>query len=154
MPAARAKGGKMALWIGLAIALIAVVFIGWKLFKTGETAQATPAGQTATTQDPAATAAAKKEVQDLVAAVGKLIVLPSEEPTVATVMDAKKLIAEQTFYQGAINGDKLLIYPKAQKAIIYSPSRGVLVNVGPVYFNNDQAQTTAPAAKKATTTTN
>ncbi len=76
-----------------------------------------------------------QEVEDILVKVGKLIVLPEGEvPELATVQDAESLAAEQAFFEGSINGDKLLIY--SQKALIYSPSRDILVNVGPIYVSD------------------
>ncbi len=72
------------------------------------------------------------EVQKIVAEVGKLIVLPeSEEPTVATISDVEKLRG-QPFFANAQNGDKVLIYTKAQKAILYDPINNIIVEVAPL----------------------
>lgn len=80
----------------------------------------------------------KKEVDNVVAAVGKLIVLPTDQqPTVATIQDVVALAKEQPFFNGAENGDKLLFYQ--DKAIIYSTKYDKLVNVGPVYNQGGQA---------------
>src|ERR1700722_19441064 len=60
----------------------------------------------------------------LISEVGKLIVLPSgEQPTVATVSDINKLKG-QSFFVHARDGDKVLIYSKAQEAILYDPLAG------------------------------
>ena len=57
----------------------------------------------------------------LIGEVGKLIVLPtSEQPTIATVSDVNRLKG-QSFFAHARNGDKVLIYTKAQEAILYDP---------------------------------
>jgi hypothetical protein len=86
---------------------------------------------------------AKKDIDQLVKKVSKLIVLPTgETPTIATINDAMGLAKNQTFYKGSINGDKVLIYFKAQKAYIYSPSKNVLVNVGPIYVDKSAKPTT------------
>ncbi len=88
--------------------------------------------------------------EQLLAKVGRLIVLPSgETPTIASVVDAEKLKNEQAFYRDVQNDDLVLIYPQAQKAFIYRPSTDVLVNVGPVYMNNEA--TSAPATEEPTT---
>jgi len=86
----------------------------------------------------------KKEVMELVKKVGGLIVLPSgETPTVATITDADGLSKNQNFYKGAQDGDKVLIYFKAQKAYIYSPKLNRLINVGPVYVDSATTSTTS-----------
>ena len=97
------------------------------------------------------------QVKELVAKVGKLIILPTgEEPVVATINDASALVKDQVFYKGAKNGDVVLVYQKNAKAIVYSPERNVIVNVGPVVLQDQPAATPAPAPAKieapATTT--
>lgn len=74
--------------------------------------------------------------------VGKLIALPADEtPTIATVEDKTKL-ADQAFFSAAENGDKLLIYTKAQKAIVYRPSTNQIINVGPISIDPQASGTT------------
>ena len=88
---------------------------------------------------------------DLISKVSKLVILPTgEDPAVATINDAASLIKEQVFYKNAINGDIVLVYQKAAKAIVYSPSRNIIVNVGPVFLpdNTGTATTTATTTKK------
>jgi len=85
----------------------------------------------------------KEEIEKVLKDVGKLILLPTNEtPTVATIEDAQALAKDQAFFAEAQNGDKVLIY--SDRAIIYSPERNVLVNVGPIYFQ-DQATPTEEA---------
>lgn len=81
---------------------------------------------------------AEKMSEDTAVLLGKVkkhMVLPEENPTIATITDAENLIQQQPFYAGSQNGDKLLIFPNAKKAIIYSEARDKLINVGPIYFN-------------------
>ena len=67
--------------------------------------------------------------------MGKLLALPSDEkPTVATITDVEKL-KEQVFFKNAMNNDKVLIYTKAKKAILYRPSENKIVEVGAVNIN-------------------
>ena len=76
--------------------------------------------------------AAQMEQQALIERVGKLIALPQDEqPTIATVSDIEKLKG-QPFFEKAKNGDKVLIYNKAKKAILYDPVADKIVEVGPV----------------------
>jgi hypothetical protein len=95
----------------------------------------------------------KEQVAELIKAVGKLIELPTgETPTIATVSDKTKL-ANQSFFQRAENGDKVLIYTQAKKAILYRPSINKIVEVSPVNlgsFQNPQ-QTTKPSAQASPT---
>ncbi len=82
------------------------------------------------TADPQATA--QKELDKTVGAVGKLMVLPEDEtPTLATVEDPAKL-QDQPFFKNAKKGDKVLIYTRSQKAILYDPSLNKIVEVAPV----------------------
>ncbi len=75
---------------------------------------------------------AKKETEELVSIVSKLIELPKDEvPTVATILDKEKL-ADQPFFIKGENGDKLLAYSVAKIAILYRPSIGKIINVAPI----------------------
>jgi len=78
--------------------------------------------------------------------VGKLMVLPEgETPTIATVSDPDKL-KDQAFFAHAKTGDKVLIYAKAKKAILYSPTDNRIVEVAAI----DLGGTPAAAPKPAT----
>ena len=94
------------------------------------------------------------QVQAIIAKVGKLIILPTgEDPVVATISDASTLMKEQAFYKGSENGDIVLVYQKAAKAIVYSPSRNLIVNVGPVVLQNPQTTVAATSTTTSTATT-
>jgi hypothetical protein len=98
------------------------------------------------------TQAQQAQVKEILTKVGNLIILPTgEEPVVATITDASSLIKDQVFYKGAQNGDVVIVYQKAAKAIVYSPERNIIVNVGPVFLQ-DQAATSPTEATPATTT--
>ncbi|OGY88929.1 MAG: hypothetical protein A2677_02050 [Candidatus Komeilibacteria bacterium RIFCSPHIGHO2_01_FULL_52_14] len=89
--------------------------------------------------------AAQEETRELIARVGKLIVLPSdEEPTIATVADPEKL-KDQPFFAKAKAGDRVLIYTNARKAILYDPVSNKIIEVAPVNIGNAQAPQPAPA---------
>lgn len=82
--------------------------------------------------------AAQEEAKTLVNAVGKLIELPNDEtPTMATVSDSKKL-SSQPFFKNAQNGDKVLIYTKNKKAILYRPSSNKIIEVAPINISDTQ----------------
>ncbi len=74
----------------------------------------------------------KAENEALVEEVGKIYDLPKDEtPTIATVIDKEKL-KDQPFFANAQNGDKILIFTKSKKAIVYRPKEKVIVNAGPI----------------------
>lgn len=92
------------------------------------------------------------ETKDILAKLEKHIVLPQDEsPMIATINDPEALAKEQTFYVGAQKGDKVIVYFKARKAIVYSPAKDIILNVGPVYLQEQsgafQTQPIAPEAK-------
>jgi hypothetical protein len=81
---------------------------------------------------------AQRETARLVLAVGKFMELPADEtPTVATIQDKDKL-KDQPFFAKAENGDKLLAYTKAMKAILYRPSTNKIIEVAPIYINQPE----------------
>jgi predicted negative regulator of RcsB-dependent stress response len=89
-------------------------------------------------------AAAQAETKQITAQVGKLIELPANEtPTVATVVDATKL-QKQAFFSSAKNGDRVLIYTQAKKAILYRPSINKVIQVAPVNIGNTQSSQSQP----------
>ena len=74
-------------------------------------------------------AAIRKEIKALTSRIGGFMELPAgEQPTLATVADQEKLKGQE-FFTHAQNGDKLLIYSKAKKAILYRPSTGKIIEV-------------------------
>lgn len=74
--------------------------------------------------------------------IGKLISVPKDEtPTLATVTDKTKL-KDQPFFKDAENGDVILIFPQAKKAIIYREKDNKLINVGPIAITSDTKATT------------
>lgn len=95
-----------------------------------------------------------QETQMLLDKIGQLMILPTDEvPMIATISDKASLMkAEQinaAFFSKSENGDKVLVYKKAGKAIIYRPSTNQLVEVGPV---NVEQKTTAQSVAGIETT--
>lgn len=75
---------------------------------------------------------AENELEKVLKQVGKHIKLPTgETPTLATVSDKKKL-GEEDFFKEAENGDKVLVYLEARKAILYRPSVDKIIEVSTV----------------------
>lgn len=92
--------------------------------------------------DPNATI--EKEIKSLTASVGKFMELPAEEqPTLATVTDQAKLKG-QDFFANAQNGDKLLVYPKAKKAILFRPSTGKIIEATNLTSDSHSAPVVSP----------
>ncbi len=88
------------------------------------------------------TEAAKAATERLVTEVGRLVQLPTgEAPTIATVSDAAKL-KSQTFFAKAQNGDKVLIYTQAKRAILYRPSTDKVIEIAPVNLGANQTSNT------------
>lgn len=74
---------------------------------------------------------ASKETDTVIAAVGRLMVLPDETPTIATVDDPDKLKG-QPFFENAKKGDKVLIFSKAKRAVLYDPVADKIVESAPL----------------------
>lgn len=91
----------------------------------------------------------EQQVSRLIRAVGKHMILPEGNPTVAVIQDATALEG-QLFFKNAQNGDVVLVY--ADQAIIYNPKSDMLVNVGPV-IKDPNTSATSSATTEATTQT-
>ncbi len=88
-------------------------------------------------------AQAQAESDKLISEVSLLIALPTDEkPTIATVSDVSK-VQDQPFFKNAKNGDKVLIYTNAKKAILYRPTEKRIIEVGAVNINNQQSDAKA-----------
>lgn len=100
-------------YVVTALVLIPLVaFGGYKVFKNFESSKNTASG--------------------VLEAVGKLVSLPQdEEPTVATITDLAPLEGQQ-FFKDAHIGDKVIVYKKAGKAILYRPSQNKIITAAPL----------------------
>ena len=136
------------LLIGL-IALIVIALVGGLVFTLRDRNQLKNQLNTLSqAQTQAKQPDSTAEAKELAAVVSKLIEVPTDElPTVATVVDASKVKA-QAFFANAQNGDKVLLYTKASKAILYRPSTNKIVEVAPINIGNNQTSTTPTAPKK------
>lgn len=132
-PMMKKISGANRLLIGLIIVLVAA--IGY-LYTQYSALKADP------------TKEAQAEVDRLVSQVSKLIVLPTDEqPTVATVSDIEKL-KDQPFFAKAQNGNKVLIYTGAKKAILFDPVANKIIEVAPINIG-DSTKTKQTAPKPA-----
>lgn len=72
-------------------------------------------------------------LKDILKSVSTHIDIPDDVPLMALIDNADDLKKNQKFYTDAKDGDILLIF--ASEAIIYRPINDVIVNVGPVIFD-------------------
>ncbi len=97
----------------------------------------------------------KEEVRSITSSIGRFMELPQgEEPTLATVTDIEKL-KDQEFFKSAVNGDKVLIYTQARKAILYRPSTEKIIEFAPLVIgtqNQEQAELVTIAIYNGTKT--
>jgi len=93
--------------------------------------------------------AASEETKAILDKVGRHIVLPlDEQPTIATISDKEKL-KDQPFFAKAKNGDKVLIYNLARKAILFDPVADKIIDVAPINISTPSATTTLTPLKIA-----
>ena len=131
----------------LAVALTIVAVFGVKAFLPSSFAAKPTAAQSPS--------AVQQDVASLIKAVSKHILIKTgETPAVATVMDPDALRQQNpTFYQDAQKGDRLLVW--SDKAVLYSPSRDILLFVMPLNGQGAQSvvapqtNTTAPSTNGA-----
>lgn len=122
------SGRKM---LALLVILVLAAAVGYFAYKYNEAQQ-----DVERLSNP--TESAKLASEQLVSEVGQLVVLPTgETPTIATVSDASKL-KNQAFFAEAENGDKVLIYTQAKRAILYRPSTGKVIEIAPINLGNNQ----------------
>ncbi len=125
------------MWILLILALGAFM---WSFLNYTQTKK-----QLAILTDPKlASELSQRETEVLLEKIAKHAVLPKEKnPVVAVINDVEQLAATQDFYSMAHNGDKVVIYSNARKAIIYDEKADRIVNIGPVIYS-DQPTPAAP----------
>ena len=83
-----------------------------------------------------------KDIENLVEKMSQVAVLPEDEtPTVLTISDLTKLHSNP-FFKDAKLKDKILIFKKAGRIILYDPLGHKIVNMGP-YSEPEQEATPA-----------
>lgn len=83
----------------------------------------------------------QEKAKQVVEQVKKLMDIDtSVEPTVATIVDVKKLQEKNPFYNKAQNGDYLIVTPT--RAILYRESDNIILDVVPVQIEPAPAATT------------
>jgi hypothetical protein len=73
-----------------------------------------------------------KETETVIAKVKKLVVLPPEEPKIMTVQNVAELKKTQRFFADVEDGDVVLVFENAKKAVVYRPSANLVVNIAPI----------------------
>lgn len=132
------KKGSFKKWAILTIALILIAGIGAFAYNRY------------TKTESYLTKKAQKEAKVTIESARELIILPEGEPSIFVVQDPDLLASQQAFFKGSVKGDQLLVYPESGKAVIYSPSRNIIVNSGPVTFDDKDKQA-LPTKSKAET---
>lgn len=87
----------------------------------------------------------------LIEEVKKLMIIPDEVPTIVTVSE-KERVQSQKFFEKAENGDKVLVFTNAKKAILYRPSVNKIVEVGSVNISQETQEETPVATGSASPT--
>lgn len=127
------------------IALIIVAGLGIGIYMYSKTGEGFDLGLTNfAEQNP------ENEAERVIRQVGKIYLLPEEVPTIATVSD-KTQLSDKVFFQKADNGDKVLLYKTAAIAILYRPSIGKIINVGPVNLEDGEIEASTPVEGELTT---
>jgi len=125
------KPTKRSLWkifVGLFVLLLIGLAIAYWQTRQRLLASLTPDGQLAY---------AEKEAGQVLSELSLLAILPNEEPVVATVVGAETLRSESDFYRDAQDGDKLVMFPQAERVYLYRPGLRRLVNVGPLTLEGE-----------------
>ena len=78
---------------------------------------------------------ARADAAALVREVERVMLLPDEEATVATVQDASRLRG-QDFFRDTENGDRVLIFTEARRAVIWRPGENRVINSGPIVISS------------------
>jgi len=132
-PKYRHKPNTNKVWKKLAvvviIAIFAGLFYGYIHTRSQLEAAKNPSGNTGNSES--------LQLQDK---IGRLAALPTgETPTIATVNDASKL-KSQAFFANSKNGDKVLIFTKSGKAVLYRPSTNQIVEYSTVNLSGGTGQ--------------
>lgn len=91
------------------------------------------------------------ETEQITKAISKFMELPNEHPSLVTVTDEMKL-KQQPFFQNAQNGDKVLIFQNAKRAILYRPATKKVIDVAPIRtLPPESTATVTPSPEPAST---
>ena len=68
----------------------------------------------------------------LIKKVAQLMILPDEKPVIIAVTDVAHL-KKNSFFRDAKAGNKVLVFRKADRAVLYDPSLNKILSVGSLY---------------------
>lgn len=89
-----------------------------------------------------------KEKSDLLQKVSEIYLFPGdEEPTIATVSDPE-LLKNQSFFSNSQVGDKVIIFAKAGKAILYRPSTNKIIDIVLIQSNTNNKDVSTSSKNK------
>ena len=118
-----------AMMIAMVIALLTVSGVAFYFYREANKSESEPHAAVALGEDTA-----------IIQKVGRLILLPEERPTVATVSNPENL-KDQPFFAHAKAGDKVLVYSIAKKVYLYDPVGNIIVNVAPLTIETTASTT-------------
>lgn len=131
------------------LAILAIIGVGISAFLFYQYQKTQKELQTIKKATTASQGASSDQLSKIVAEVGKIMKLPEGEvPTMATISDISKL-KEQAFFQNGKNGDILLVYNKAGKAILYNPTEKKIVEIAPVGSTGTPASSPGASATRS-----
>lgn len=112
----------------LFLLVVAVSALAYGILRTGGISLL---GKNGFSESVAVSASGTSTKAQIIEAVGKMTILPQgEDPVLGTVQDPT-LLKDQPFFTYAERGDKVLIYQRARRAILYRPSSGKIIETMP-----------------------
>ena len=127
---------KSILWGLILVILAGSAFGSFYFYNTNQTALKKLTQLTTNTSSTADDS--EKTITDL----AKLLLIPTDDtPTIAVISDISKL-ANQPFFTKAQNGDKIIVFPKSQKVVLYRPSTNKVVDM--TIFTNSPSPSPNP----------
>ena len=121
----------IAAFVATGLGIIGGAILFWYMYNPAMVAPQ-QTSQQKTTSAATSSAASTTAVAEIVRRVGALMALPTdEEPTLAMVRDVATL-KDQAFFKNAKNGDFVLMYAKARRAILFDSIGNRIVEVAPI----------------------
>jgi hypothetical protein len=104
------------------------------------------------TSPKAIAARIEKQNMKMISDISKFMRLPQgDKPIFYEITDPVSISKTQPFFSGSEKGDRLIIFPTSSKALIYNPTKKMIINVGPIQFDQSQ-QTSSNVGTKVETT--